>query len=154
MPIIYAVLVALAMIFPEIGHEAGPAFESNVVLDENALISEMSIEPDIKQSRAEVQAVIRSLAFNPVVVPPIMKKIAMCESNDQHYTSSGQVLTGKIDSRDIGRYQINKGYWQAEAASLGYDIYTEAGNEAFAVYLYNKQGTRPWNSSKSCWSRM
>ncbi|OGF82304.1 hypothetical protein A3B18_03115 [Candidatus Giovannonibacteria bacterium RIFCSPLOWO2_01_FULL_46_13] len=131
MPIIYAALISLAMIFPEIGHEAGPA-----------LVAEF-----------EAETVGIEVSKNMTPVPGIMKKIAKCESNDTHFKANGEVLTGNYDPRDIGRYQINKGVWGVEAKKLGYDIYSEEGNEAFALYLFEKQGTRPWFKSKVCWSK-
>jgi len=49
--------------------------------------------------------------------------------------------------------QINELYHADEAKALGYDIYTIQGNVAFARYLYDKQGTKPWMSSSACWSK-
>ena len=131
MPIIYAVLVGLAMAFPEISYEAGPDFEQGVSVKKDAIF--------------------------PVggdKVPSVMKKIAICESNDTHFDKNGQVVKGKSDPRDIGRYQINKAFWEAEAKKLGHDIYTEEGNEKMAMYIFNKLGTAPWSKSKVCWSKV
>ncbi len=118
------------MAFPEISHEAGPTFDSN-----RAVISKVAASP------------------STLDVPDILKKIAICESNDKHFNEKGEVLTGKYDPRDIGRYQINKGVWGQEAEKLGFNIYSEEGNEAFAMYLFGKQGTKPWVKSKFCWSK-
>lgn len=136
MPIIYVALIGLAMAFPELGHEAGPALTANAVTSENVQVSGSTFS--VKSGKD---------------IPGIMKKIAICESNDRHFDENGDVLIGKYDARDIGRYQINKGIWEAEAKKLGIDIYSEAGNEAFALYLFEKQGTRPWFKSKYCWSK-
>lgn len=148
MPYIYILLVGLAMIFPEIGHEAGPTLVSGVLVSENAVIygSALTARIGVEKKAAEKAAEVKG--------PEIMKKIAKCESNDRHFESDGEVLIGKYDPRDIGRYQINKSYWEDEAKQLGYDIYSEAGNEAFARYLYRKYGTEPWKQSQSCWSRL
>jgi hypothetical protein len=131
MPYIYAVLISLAMSCPEIGYEAGP---------------DVAQEPPVPaEAKAAAQAAKE--------LPEVLRKIAICESNDRHFKENGEVLTGKYDPRDIGRFQINKALWEDEAKKLGYDIYTEEGNEAFAVYLFEKQGTRPWFKSKYCWSK-
>ena len=84
-------------------------------------------------------------------VPAILKKIAFCESGGRQYNENGEVIRGKVNPQDIGKYQINATYHQKAAESLGLDIYTEAGNEAYALHLYETQGTSPWNWSKPCW---
>ena len=86
-------------------------------------------------------------------IPGILKKIAFCESGNKQFNSDGSVLRGKQNSRDVGKWQINEFYHLANAQKIGIDIYTEAGNTEYALYLYNKNGTRDWNWSKSCWSK-
>jgi hypothetical protein len=86
-------------------------------------------------------------------VPPILKKIAFCESNDRHFDGYNNVLRGKVNPNDIGRYQINLTTWARDAEKLGYDIFTEEGNTLMALYLYEKQGTKPWHWSRKCWDR-
>lgn len=125
------------MSFPEIGYEAGPAYSPDISLERNAVLS-----PTTLTSKGVSE------------VPGIMKKIATCESNDKHFEKNGNVLIGKYDRGDIGRYQINIRYWEAEAKKLGYDLYSEDGNEAFAMYLYKKYGTEPWFRSRWCWSKL
>ncbi len=39
------------------------------------------------------------------------------------------------------------------ASQLGLDPTTIQGNLAYAKYLYEKEGTKPWDSSKACWSK-
>lgn len=63
----------------------------------------------------------------------------------------GKVLTN--GTGDFGLFQINKAHIK-EAKNMGLDIMTEAGNTAFAIYLYQQNGTRDWNSSKSCWQKL
>jgi len=97
-------------------------------------------------------------------VPKILSDIGWCESkNDQAKTgynyryktvtdANGATSTVKVLwSRDIGKYQINDYYHEERAKSLGLDIHTEAGNTAYALLLYNENGTRDWNPSKACW---
>lgn len=83
---------------------------------------------------------------------PDLARIAFCESAYRHNTPEGDVLRGYVDKRDVGIMQINEHYHGQTAEELGYDIYTIRGNLAYARYLYEKQGSRPWNASKACWA--
>jgi hypothetical protein len=94
---------------------------------------------------------VRQEASQPII-PPILEKVALCESGGRHYDSTGKVIRGKVDKRDIGKWQINS-YWNgAEAERLGFDIWTPEGNQAMALHLYQTQGLKPWDASRSCWS--
>ena len=83
---------------------------------------------------------------------PILIAIAQCESNFRQFNPDGTVVRGKVDSHDVGVMQINETYWLGKSKSLGDDIYTIEGNMDYAKYLYDKEGTDPWNSSAKCWS--
>lgn len=83
-----------------------------------------------------------------------MDAIAFCESTDMHFEEDGSVLLGRVDPRDTGRYQINTHYHQKTAESMDLDIFDEEDNETYALWLYETQGTDPWNASKKCWSKM
>ena len=82
---------------------------------------------------------------------PILAEVARCESTYRQFGTNGNVITGKVDSDDIGVMQINKFYQGDNAAKLGFDIYTIDGNLGYAQYLYGKYGTAPWSSSEKCW---
>ncbi len=84
--------------------------------------------------------------------PAVMARIAACESHDKQFNPDGSVVRGKVDKNDIGRYQISITVHGAEAMQMGYNLFTEEGNEAYAMYLYHKAGTEPWFKTKSCWS--
>ena len=84
---------------------------------------------------------------------PIMIKIAHCESTFRHHLSDGSVLRGYVDSADTGVMQINTRYHQHTANQLGLDLKDIYDNMAYARYLYERQGTQPWNASAPCWSR-
>ena len=86
-------------------------------------------------------------------LPPVFTRIAYCESRDRQFDADGNVLRGTVNSYDVGRYQINTLHWADDASKLGYDLYTENGNEAMALYIYKKFGTKPWRSSQKCWDR-
>lgn len=83
----------------------------------------------------------------------ILFEIARCESDYVHYKKNGSVLTGRIDPRDTGLFQINTRWNGDEARKLGMDIYTLEGNISFARYLFNKRGTRDWKASAGCWDK-
>jgi len=84
---------------------------------------------------------------------PILIDIAWCESRFHQFNADGTVVRGIKNSSDIGIMQINEKYHADEAAKLKLDIYTAEGNIAFADYLYNKYGAKPWSSSAKCWSQ-
>mgnify|MGYP001615732855 FL=1 len=85
------------------------------------------------------------------ILPPILRKIALCESGDRHFDRDGLVLRGEKNPNDIGRFQINLVH-EAQAASLGLNLFIEEDNAKYALYLYETQGTRPWRYSQFCWN--
>jgi hypothetical protein len=86
-------------------------------------------------------------------VPPILRKIARCESQNTHYNRQGNVLRGRVNPHDVGKYQINTAVWGTVATQLGYDLYDEQGNEQMALYLLHHYGSVPWQQSANCWVR-
>mgnify|MGYP001545878328 CR=1 FL=1 len=82
---------------------------------------------------------------------PVMVDIASCESHFHQYDSDGSIYCGTINHSDVGIMQVNEYYHGAIAQKLGLDLYTIEGNVAYARYLYDKEGTQPWVSSKPCW---
>src|SRR3990167_891440 len=83
-------------------------------------------------------------------LPPILERIAQCESGNRQFDEKGIIL-GKINRYDCGRFQINELYHGDKARELGFDLNTWEGNTNMALWLYERQGTRPWNWSRSCW---
>jgi hypothetical protein len=84
---------------------------------------------------------------------PQLQKIAKCESRLRQYTKSGNVLRGEVNRFDVGVMQINELYHAEDAKELGINIYSIDGNVAFARHLYEKYGSKPWNSSSKCWNK-
>lgn len=84
---------------------------------------------------------------------PLMTHIAKCESRYRQLDSKGNVLKGEQNRYDVGVMQINELYHAEDAEKLGLDIYTLDGNAAFARYLYEKQGAKPWMASSACWAK-
>lgn len=121
--------------------------------------------PETKQYFEEVQLEIRlpdlhyteqsqkDRIINYFGDTPVLAEIARCESTYRHIDeTTGEILRGRVDSRDVGVMQINEHYHLSTSKALGYDIYTFEGNMAYAKYLYNKKGLAPWSASKPCWS--
>ncbi len=96
----------------------------------------------------DVEAAVRA----KFVDAPVMADIARCESKFTEYNSDGSVLHGGLGGTMIGVFQISESVHADFAKSLGMDIYTVPGNLAYALYLYNKEGTQPWISSFPCWA--
>lgn len=84
---------------------------------------------------------------------PVMIQVARCESTFQHTLADGSILRGRVDSADTGVMQINERYHLKTAAAMGLNLEDLHGNMAYARYLYEKQGTTPWNSSSACWGK-
>lgn len=85
-------------------------------------------------------------------VPPILERIAWCESKGRQYDRHGNVLRG-VNKNDFGKYQINAAVWGEKAERLGYDIMIEEGNEAMAMAIWREYNVEPWSASRHCWAR-
>lgn len=83
---------------------------------------------------------------------PVLTEIAKCESQFKHFDKNGKLLKNP-NSSAIGAFQIMSSLHYKQAEKLGLDINTLQGNLAYAKYLYDKEGTRPWNASKACWGK-
>lgn len=87
---------------------------------------------------------------------PVMIEIAECESHFRQFSKNGDVLRNGAGSSAIGMFQIMASIHEPVAKKLGLDLNTMQGNAAYARYLYEKQGTKPWEAdlkSKSCWGK-
>ncbi len=85
---------------------------------------------------------------------PILARIAGCESRYRHLNRNGEVLRGEQNTYDRGVMQINLLYHEEAAAKLGLDLHNIDDNVAYARYLYEKEGARPWMSSSACWGKV
>ncbi len=84
---------------------------------------------------------------------PIMIDVAYCESGIVQFNSDGSVLRGFVNPADVGVMQINEKYHLETSIRLGLDIHTLQGNLDYGRYLYETQGTRPWEYSSHCWNK-
>jgi hypothetical protein len=111
-------------------------------------------------SPADRSPVSRALHTTPVVIvqedmlPPVLHRIAQCESRGQHFTRDGRVVRGTQHAADLGLFQINTVVWGKKAQDLGYDLHTPEGNTRMARYLFDNYGSMPWQSSAACWNRL
>lgn len=87
-------------------------------------------------------------------LPPVLQRIAWCESRGRHWTPTGRVVRGRQHAPDTGLFQINAAVWGHQAKVLGYDLETLEGNTAMARYLFAQYGSVPWRSSAACWNRV
>ncbi len=120
----------------------------------------IAVAQDVSDSSntASVKAIEKPITLKAYVQnyfeeTPILAKIAMCESSLKQFDKHGNVIRGKVDDADVGLMQINERYHGEMAEKMGLDLETIEGNLAYAKYLYDKEGTRPWNASKPCWSK-
>lgn len=121
-------------------------YEVNVYDTDSAQeASNLSLSPEAGEVFEEINVNL------PRELPTIFEHIAYCESGNTQWDSNGNVIRGVVNPMDIGKYQINTAVWGDEAYKLGYDVYTEDGNEAMALELYRRQGTDPWHASEWCW---
>lgn len=102
---------------------------------------------DAIESPATLEAYVREY-FKET---PILAEISRCESTFRQVDKNGEVLRGRVNKSDLGLMQVNTYYHGERASDLGFDLMTVDGNLAYAKYLYNKEGTQPWNASKKCW---
>lgn len=84
---------------------------------------------------------------------PVLIEIARCESTFRHELADGSILRGRVDPADTGVMQINRRYHQGSADAMRLNLNNIYDNMAYARHLYEKEGTRPWNSSAPCWNR-
>lgn len=130
------------MIIPVIVFLAGALFSTPVAL------SETTIDEALRNQESLGEYVRTYFADTP-----ILADIAWCESRMRHLDKDGTILRGMVDSDDIGVMQINTRYHQKTADELGIDLYSLSGNLAYAEYLYEKQGVKPWMASSPCWGK-
>ena len=131
------------MIIPIIFFIASATFGAPTALSNSA---EMEIVEDHETLSAYVEQYY--------VQNSVLADIAWCESRTRHLDKEGNIVRGTVDPDDIGVMQINTRYHEKKAEELGLDLYSLNGNLAYAQYLYDRQGVKPWLASASCWGRL
>lgn len=138
---------------PIISMGGAPTVEASVVPQTaaNDTIARATQVPTTEDEGPEqdVESFVRTY-FSDV---PVLAEIARCESHfRQNDVRTGTVLRGLVNRDDVGVMQINTRYHATTAQKLGYNLYTLAGNLAYARHLYEREGTRPWSASRACWA--
>ena len=82
---------------------------------------------------------------------PILVEVARCESHFRQYDATGVVLKNNQGSSALGVMQIMASYHEQAAKELGWSIRDLEGNLAYARWLYEREGLRPWEASRYCW---
>lgn len=125
-----------------------------------AFMASMSPSEAAMVSFNEVVPVAQAAEEAPI--PVVMQRVADCESGGgkpgkaHQFNKDGSVVmnVNKTAAIDAGYFQINLSPEHVrEATRLGFDLFTEEGNKAYALYLFDREGTSPWLSSASCWRR-
>jgi hypothetical protein len=88
---------------------------------------------------------------NGVLVPPVLLAIRWCESRDDY-------VAANPSSSARGAYQFLTGSWKAYGHKDRYGVSqahlaTPVQQDEAALITWERDGTRPWNASKSCWSK-
>lgn len=112
-----------------------------------ASLFSFKIEPNTVYAETKVAVLVKDVRD----FPPVLKAICHAESGGQQFLANGHVIRGHVDPSDIGICQIHETLWNDRARDMGMDIYTQEGNQAMALWLFDHYGTEPWNSSKSAW---
>lgn len=93
-------------------------------------------------------------------LPKILQVIADCESGEggkpgtgRQFNADGSLVQGRTTPADWGKFQINTKVWSEKAKELGYDLRTEEGNTAMALFIFETRGTRDWSASAKCWAK-
>jgi len=86
---------------------------------------------------------------NGVLLPPVLLSIRFCESRD-NYTAANP------NSSARGGYQFLTGSWAAYGHADRYGVTqghlaTPAQQDEAALITWQRDGTKPWNASRSCW---
>lgn len=141
--ILIVLAIALAIII------IGLSFPSKVTYKATSTSVAIASETPIVENRKEMPK------LEPALIP-----VCACESTGRwngtptQYDKNGNVLHGKVNPNDIGMCQINmeaRNGHLAQTKKMGLDVYTEAGNIAYANYLYKMNGLKDWGWSKHCW---
>lgn len=83
--------------------------------------------------------------------PELIYKLVECESSWQvDATNTNKDL---LKTKDYGLFQLNS-YWQVPTATkMGLDIKDPEQHIIYAFNLLRREGLKPWEASKFCWSK-
>ena len=127
---------------------------SGLLLSVGVVLGKALPSREVPSALPQVVPQTRVVLVKEDTLPPVMQRIAQCESRGQHFTKEGKVVRGKRNPQDTGLFQINAVVWGKKAEALGYNIHTPEGNAQMARYIFEHYGSAPWQSSAKCWGRM
>lgn len=128
--------------------------ESEIKIEEVFLENNSSVEDEVKEEVKieESKKTTKDIVSEYFSDAPVMIQVASCESGFKQFNTDGSVLRGRVNGADVGVMQINEMYHAQTAVKLGINLHTLEGNLAYARYLYETQGTKPWVHSSKCWN--
>ena len=135
-------------------HGLGALMLSGLLLSVGVVLGKALPSREAPSALPQVVQQTRIVIVKEDTLPPVMQRIAQCESRGQHFTKEGKVVRGKRNPQDTGLFQINAMVWEKKAEALGYNIRTPEGNEQMARYIFENYGSAPWQSSAKCWGRV
>lgn len=110
------------------------------------ILTEAEIKTEIAPPPIEKKAIVKPAP----ALPQALLDISKCESGNRQFNADGSVLRGRENPDDVGQWQINETYWLEKSRELGFDIYSQSGNEKMALWIYTKYGAKPWSWSAFC----
>lgn len=103
----------------------------------------------VKTISSEVARLSKKYNVNETLV----RKIIKCESKGfSNIVNNNINKKGEVWSKDFGSMQINDYFHLDTMKKLGLDYYDEYDSLEYGIMLLAKEGTKPWNASKSCWN--
>lgn len=84
----------------------------------------------------------------------LVRAIIKCESQNNSKAINPNITDGKIWSIDWGSMQINSYFHFTSMEKLGLDYYNEYDSLEYGIMLLSTDGTRHWQASKTCWSKL
>jgi hypothetical protein len=149
------IILSFIGVFSNIGNALNAARDAELVLRNDSVFLKPSPNPEelIKRPflgrNAEVEMFTKKFFRDrlPSKFAEAMIVIAERESQFNQNEKDGTPYRGRQNWKDVGVMQINEDTWLRKSQSLGYNIYTLEGNLKFALWLFQKEGFKPWKSS-------
>ncbi len=139
--------IGILLFFTNIGQGSADSFVSIPKEVKGVIVDGKALDPTWLEISTEDK--VRAYFIDT----PILAEIAYCESKFKHYNKYGEVIRGEITPEDVGVMQINEYFHGKTVGILDINIHTLEGNMEYAKWLYDREGTTPWNSSKYCWGK-
>jgi hypothetical protein len=107
--------------------------------------------------------------FSHVIIPPAptiwdgyeeLERICACESGlgtfiPHQFEDDGTPLWSRLGTNDVGACQIHMPLHASASITMGLDVVSSfEDNVAYAKFLYDHQGNKPWRASEMCWGSL